>query len=330
MADVDAPGATLVAPRPPITVDAHVDVPWIMTKIGRFKLNEDNEGRFSEVDLVRMKKGGLQSAIFALYLSDSMQDQLGPSESLNYICRQIAFLENQLGMLLVDDPEIALDSVTVGITPIFLGLEGGRLINGDIRMLEKFRTLGVRYLTVTHNRSTEWADSATDLPKHGDAGLTMFGRNIVHEANRLGILMDVSHGSDATAWAILTEASLPVIASHSGCKELTNHPRNLSDYLLKAIARKKGVICIPFARRFAGSTFRSVVDHVDHVVQTTGSTTYVGIGSDLDGAGLASGIDDVSDWKKVVLDELANRGFSGKCIAAVAGGNILRVLREGL
>lgn len=311
-----------------ITVDAHIDIPWVQTKIGNFKLNEDNEGKFSEVDFPRMKKGGLQCAIFALYLSDPMQDQLGKSESLNYICRQVAFLERQHGMVLVDTPEVALDAVRVDMVPIFLGLEGGRLINNDIMMLEKFRRLGVRYLTVTHNRSTEWADSATDLPKHN--GLTQFGRNLVHEANRQGILMDVSHGSEQTAWQVLAECSLPPIASHSGCKELRNHPRNLDDDLLKAIAKKKGVVCIPFAKRFIGPTWRCVVDHIDHVVQTVGSTNYVGIGSDFDGAELASGIDDVSDWKKIVIDECADRGFSGSCIKKIAGGNILRVLNEGL
>ena len=316
------------SPLTSITVDAHIDIPWVMHKIGRFKLNENNEGKFSEVDLPRMKKGGLQAAVFALYLSDPTQDQLGKSESLNHICRQIAFLENQHGMVIVDDPDVAIDCVSVGITPIFLGLEGGRLLNNDFTMVEKFRRLGVRYLTVTHNRTTDWADSATDLAKHH--GLTQVGRNMVHEVNRQGILMDISHGSEQTAWQVIAECSLPPIASHSGCKELRNHPRNLDDDLLKAIAEKKGIVCVPFATRFVGPTWRCVADHIDHAVQTMGSTDYVGVGSDLDGAELADGIDDVSDWKKIILDELDLRGFSGNCIADIAGGNLLRVLREGL
>ena len=311
-----------------ITVDAHIDIPWIQTKIGYFKLNEDNEGKYSEVDFPRMRKGGLQSAVFALYLSDVLQDQLGKSESLNYICRQIAFLERQHGMVLVDSPEVALDAVRVDMIPIFLGLEGGRLLYNDLSMLAKFRRLGVRYLTVTRNKSTNWADSATDLPKH--KGLNPFGRHVVREANAQGILMDVSHGSDQTAWQILSESTLPPIASHSGCKELRNHPRNLDDDLLKAIAKKKGVVCVPFAKKFIGPTWRCVVDHIDHIVQTTGSTNYVGVGSDFDGAELASGIEDVSDWGKVVTNELADRGFAKDCIDRIAGGNLLRVLGEGL
>lgn len=311
-----------------ITVDAHVDIPWIQTKIGYFKLSENNEGRFSEVDFPRMRKGGLQCAIFALYLSDQMQDELGKSESLNYICRQVAFLERQKGMVLVDSPEVALDAVQVGVVPIFLGLEGGRLINNDATMLARFRQLGVRYLTVTHNKNTDWADSATDLPKH--KGLTEQGKIFVRAANRHGILMDVSHGSEQTAWQVIAECTLPPIASHSGCKELRNHSRNLEDALIKAIAKKKGVVCVPFAKRFIGPTWRCVVDHIDHVVQTQGSTSYVGVGSDFDGCELASGIEDVSDWKKVVIDELDARGFTESCIEQIAGGNVLRVLGEGL
>lgn len=299
-----------------------------MHKLGYFKLNENNEGRLSQVDFPRMKLGGLQSAVFALYLSDHAQDQLGWDESLNHICRQLAFLERQHGIAIVDTPETALDAVRVDMVPVFLGLEGGRLLNNQVTMLDRYRKLGVRYLTVTHNKNTDWADSATDTPKHN--GLTHLGRVMVCRANHVGILMDVSHGSEQTAWQVLAECSLPPIASHSGCKELRNNPRNLTDDLIKAIAHKKGVVCIPFAKRFVGPTWRSVLDHVDHVVQTTGDTKFVGIGSDLDGADLAFGIDDVSDWKKVVLDECADRGFSNDCIAQIAGGNLLRVLSEGV
>ena len=321
--------ATFDSPGPPvITVDAHCDLCWVQEKIGFFKLNEDNEGRFSDIDLPRMRKGGLQSAVFALYLSDQRQDQLGTGESLNHICRQVAFLERQHGMVVVDSPDVALDAAHTGIVPIFLGLEGGRLINNDLTMLKKFRQLGVRYLTVTHNRNTDWADSATDRPRHN--GLTPFGRRVVHEANQHGILMDVSHGSEHTAWQVLAEVSLPPIASHSACLELRSHPRNVSNGVIKAIAAKKGVVCIPFAQRFIGPTWRCVVDHIDHVVQTTSSADYVGVGSDLDGCELTTGISDVSDWKRVVTDELRARGFAEGDVIKIAGGNLLRVLGEGL
>lgn len=310
-----------------ITVDAHIDIPWVQTKIGRFDLSEDNEGRFSQVDFPRMKEGGLQSAVFALYLSDGMQDQLGKDESLNYIFRQLAFLESQTGCVLVDDPQVAIDTVSVGMVPIFLCLEGGRLIYNDLSLLRAFRTLGVRYLTVTHNRTTDWADSATDLPRH--KGLTMFGRNVVHEANRIGVLMDVSHGSEATANAVIDESSLPVIASHSGCHDLTDHPRNLSDNLIRRIAKTKGFIGIPWARRFVGNTWMCVVDHIDYVTQLVGPS-FVGVGSDLDGAELVTGITSVASWKRIVTEELADRGFSNPVIADITGGNLLRVFSREL
>lgn len=319
--------AKLDAPSIAITCDAHIDVPWIMTKVGHFSLLQNNHGRFSQVDIPRMKEGGLDSAIFALYLSDAKQDELGPSESINYICRQLHYLEKQHGLGIVDTPEMAIDAMQVGVTPIFLGLEGGRLIYGDLLRLRKFREFGVRYLTVTHNKSTEWADSSTDLPRHG--GLTAFGRNVVHEANRIGMLIDISHASDETAWGCIGESSLPVIASHSGCKELTNNPRNLSDDLIKMIAKTDGFIGIPFARRMIGPTWRSVVDHIDHITQLVGPA-YVGVGSDLDGADLATGIESVVDWRRVVIEELAERGFSRSVIQDITGGNLMRVLNEGL
>ena len=141
--------------------------------------------------------------------------------------------------------------------------------------------------------------------------------------------MDVSHGSWDTTNDILIESTLPVIASHSGCRRLVDHPRNLTDDHIRRIAETKGVIHIPFAKRFVG-TWKGVADHIDHVVQTVGYATNVGIGSDLDGAELADGIQDVSDWTRVVIDELALRGYPDTAIANIAGGNTLRVLGTGL
>lgn len=314
-------------PRIPVTCDAHIDIPWVVTKNGAFNLSWNNEGRYSDVDFPRMRLGWLQSAVFALYLSDQIQDKEGREGSLALIMKQIRFLESQKGCTLVEDPDVAVDSVGVGVVPIFLGLEGGRLIYNDLALLGKYRQLGVRYLTVTHNRNTDWADSATDKPYHN--GLTLFGAAVVKEAGKLGILMDVSHGSDDVAIQILRESTLPVIASHSGCKKLVSNTRNLTDELIKGIAATNGVVCVPFARRFVGERYQCVVDHIDHICQLVGSD-YVGVGSDLDGADMVDGADDVTQWKKVVLNELSHRGFSDDVIADIAGMNLLRVLKRGL
>lgn len=315
------------ASRTPITLDAHIDIPWIVTKIGEFDLEQDNEGRYSEVDFPRMKRGGLDSAIFALYLSDEMQDRLGKDKSLEAIAAQYKFIEKQEGCVVVEDPEVAIDCHTAGFTPIFFALEGGRLIYESLALLGKYRQIGVRYMTVTHNRNTKWADSATDVPSHN--GLTTFGKQVIHEANRLGILMDVSHASDDTAKQVISESNLPVLATHSGARKLLDHPRNLSDEIIKRIAQTNGVVCVPFARRFIGPDWKGIVDHVEYLVHLTDSFS-VGIGSDLDGAELTRGIEDVTDWKRVVVTEMKSRGFTDAAIERIAGGNLLRVLKQGL
>jgi len=305
---------------PTMTVDAHIDTPWIMTKYGVFDLQDKQS--LSMVDFPRMKIGGLQAAIFALYLSDALQDAVGPQKASDLINQQIAALKFQPGCTIVDCTADAILVLQTRQVPIFLGLEGGRLIHGDLARLSELRRKGVRYLTITHNRNTDWADSATDIRYHG--GLTRFGGEVVQEANSLGVLLDISHASDETAQAVMGNSTEPVIASHSGCRSLLNHPRNLSDNLIRALVRTGGVIHIPFARRFIGPKASGIADHIDHVVQLVGNANHVGIGSDLDGAEMVNGIHDVSCWRTAV--SLEKRGYSVDDINAIMGGNTLWVL----
>ena len=306
---------TLSQPKT-VTVDCHIDIPWQMTKQGSFDLSLDNKGKYSQVDFPRMALGGLRAAVFALYLSDGMQDEL-EDDSLFYIYRQISMVRQQPKCVIVKNSEEALSCESNSI-PIFLGLEGGRLIS-----LPRLGQLGIRYLTITHNFNTSWADSSTDKPEHH--GLTKFGRLVIRECNKLGIIPDVSHASDDTCWHVINESLKPVIASHSACRAIVDHPRNLSDKLIRAIAQTGGVVHIPFARRFIGPSWTCVADHIDHVVQLVGDKA-VGIGSDLDGAEMADGIEDVTDWGRVVMEELSSRGYSDEVIANIAGLNTLRVL----
>jgi membrane dipeptidase len=140
----------------------------------------------------------------------------------------------------------------------------------------------------------------------------------------MGVVIDISHASDSTAQAAIEASKVPCIASHSGCRKLTPHPRNLPDELIKLLGSTGGVIHVPFAKNFVGDHYKNVVNHVDHIIQLVGSD-HIGIGSDLDGAVMASGIKDVRDWKRVVMDELNRRGYSDYVIAKIAGGNTLRI-----
>jgi len=308
-----------------MSIDAHIDIPWVMSKEGAFDLNTNNAGEKSKTDFMRMHIGGLNGAFFALYLSDNMQDTKGKEWCRKELGHQISRIKTQTGCELVGTRHEARMAALSGLTPIFLGLEGGRLIGEDLNFLNELRGSNVRYLTVTHNKNTSWADSATDTPKvHG---LGRFGMKVVKKCNELGIYLDVSHASDATARAIVWVSDKPVIASHSGCKKIKDHERNLTDELIKDIARTGGVVCIPFVKKFIGEHYFNVSRHIDHAVQLVGPN-HVGIGSDLDGADLCNGVNSVADWKRVVMEELSSMGYGDELIARIAGENILRLMDD--
>ena len=197
------------------------------------------------------------------------------------------------------------------------GVENGRLVEGmDLAILAR---AGVKYVTITHNRNNSLGDSATDWPRHG---LTDEGITFVNNLSRLGILPDISHTSDATANDILECIGIPVIATHSGCRALVDHPRNLSDELIRLIGACDGLIGIPFVKKFVGTALGSVADHIDHVAELIG-IRHVAIGSDIDGADT---IVEADGWRDIVINILVSRGYSFEDIRAIAGGNARRVL----
>jgi membrane dipeptidase len=135
-----------------------------------------------------------------------------------------------------------------------MGMEGGHMIDDDLGLLRSYASLGIRYLTLTHSVNTNWADSSGDSPRHN--GLTAFGRDVVRELNRLGVMVDVSHVADKTFYDALEVTRAPVIASHSSCRALSNHPRNMTDDMLRALARNGGVVMINFSVGFLSEEHR--------------------------------------------------------------------------
>jgi membrane dipeptidase len=135
-----------------------------------------------------------------------------------------------------------------------MGVEGGHMIDDDIRQLRNFAALGVRYMTLTHFKNNNWADSSTDKPQHN--GLTAFGKDVVREMNRLGMMIDISHVADKTFFDVLALTTAPVIASHSSSRAIANHPRNMTDEMMKALARNGGVIMINYHAGFLSEEFR--------------------------------------------------------------------------
>lgn len=241
------------------------------------------------------------------------------------------------------------------------------MIENSLGLLRAFYRDGVRYMTLTHALTTDWADAATDAPRHG--GLTRFGEEVVREMNRLGMLVDLSHVSDSTMWDALRVTEAPVIFSHSSSRHFAPHPRNVPDDIAAAVGKNGGVIMVTFVPSFIylptyqyGETMDSiasaviaatgdsaaaqdsvrtwrrrhpqplpdidvVADHIEHLRDVAG-VDHVGIGSDFDGiTSTPRGLEDVSTYPALVA-ELLRRGWSDNDVKKVIGLNVLRVMRE--
>jgi membrane dipeptidase len=223
-----------------------------------------------------------------------------------------------------------------------IGVENGYAIGKDLSLLENYHELGARYMTLTHSGHNDIADSCSPRKLLGDAetehnGVSEFGRQVIREMNRLGMLVDVSHVSKKSMLDAATLSRAPIIASHSSAKALTDVDRNMDDEQLLALKENGGVIHVCAVSRFVKSraeldeksptaTLKDYVDHIDHIVQLIG-IDHVGIGSDFDGGGGVEGWNDASESLNLTL-ELARRGYTEEEIAKIWGGNLLRVWRE--
>ena len=206
------------------------------------------EHKDGAVDLPRTKKGGLNALFFSIYMSGTVT---GP-KAVNDSIERIAAVHK----LAADMPDQVMVCVTAdqvrkarkeGKIAALMGMEGG-MNNNSLPVLRMYAALGVRYLTLTHSVNTDWADSSTGTAKHN--GLTDFGKDVVRELNRLGMMVDISHVADKTFWDALAVSRAPMLASHSSCRALSDHPRNMTDEMIKALAAKGGVIQINYLDGF--------------------------------------------------------------------------------
>ena len=229
-----------------IVVETHADTtPWF----------EDPDWSFSErhedghIDLPRAREGGLDVVFWSIYMGRREGDGRAIREAVERIDAVYEMVADN-----ADDVGLAFSAADIrslvrgGKLASLMGVEGGHIIEDNLRALRTYYRLGVRYLTLTHSFHTAWADSSgtNQIPEPEHHGLTPFGEDVVHELNRLGMMVDVSHVSDETFWDVLRVTSAPVIASHSSCRAVTDHPRNLSDDMLRAVARNGGVVQINF------------------------------------------------------------------------------------
>lgn len=226
-----------------IVVDTHIDVTERMLFEKEFDIaKRDAKGH---TDIPRMKEGGLDAIFFSIYMAGTVT---GPEA----VKRSLRLMDSVYEAVRKNPNDLVLATTAADIRhakkqhkiAALMGMEGGHMIDDDLRVLRMYAALGVRYLTLTHGVSTNWADSSSDLPKNN--GLSVFGKDVIRELNRLGVMVDISHVSDKTFYDALEVSQAPVIASHSSCRALCDAPRNMTDDMLHALAKNGGVVQINY------------------------------------------------------------------------------------
>ncbi|MGW0366548.1 dipeptidase [Streptomyces sp. NPDC002990] len=241
----------LLAEHP--VVDGHNDLPWALRQQVRYDLTQrdiaGDQSAYLHTDIPRLRAGGVGAQFWSVYVSTELTGDNAVSatlEQVDAVGRLIGRYPRDLaGALTADDVEAARAE---GRIACLMGAEGGHSINNSLATLRALYRLGVRYMTLTHNDTIDWADSATDEPRHG--GLTDFGREVVREMNRIGMLVDLSHVAATTMRDALAVSTAPVIFSHSSARAVCDHPRNIPDDVLALLAANGGVAMVTFVPKF--------------------------------------------------------------------------------
>ena len=239
-----------------IVLDTHDDTTqrFLSKSFDLGKRNPDGH-----VDIPRMREGGMNAIFLSIWIDGRT---LGPAAVEKALDQIDAVHENvrlhSKDLMFARTADEVRRAHAQGKIAVLMGVEGGHMIGQDIRVLRTFGDLGARYMTLTHFYNNEWADSSTDKPVHN--GLTDFGKEVVREMNRQGILVDISHVSDKTFYDALEVSKAPLIASHSSCRTLSNHPRNMTDQMIKDLAAKGGVIQINYEKSFLDQAYKDAYD----------------------------------------------------------------------
>ncbi|WP_018684651.1 dipeptidase [Actinokineospora enzanensis] len=356
-------------------IDGHNDLPWALRDrlgaephVTAASLDLLTEQPGLHTDIVRLRRGHVGGQFWSVYVPCSHTGHTAVTavlEQIELVHALIARYPADLALATTaDQVESAFAS---GRVASLLGAEGGHCVGESLGALAALYRLGVRYMTLTHNDNTSWADSATDEP--GVGGLSDFGRRVVAEMNRLGMLVDLSHVAATTMADALDTTTAPVVFSHSSCRAVTDHPRNVPDDVLERLPGNGGVLMVTFVPRFVSTaiadwdarmaeemaavglkhadldererfhatwdgrheqpkaTLADVIAHMEHAREIVG-VDHIGIGGDYDGcAELPEGLADVGGYP-TLFGALLDRGWSEDDLAKVAGRNVLRVLRS--
>jgi membrane dipeptidase len=360
--------------RGALLIDGHNDLPWQFREkkdlsFRKIDLRQTQKALGLHTDIPRLRQGGVGAQFWSAFVPADTAKK-GTSvrltlEQIDVIRRMAASYPDTFEMAYTADDIVRIHKQ--GKIASLIGVEGGHSIDNSLGVLRMLYALGVRYMTLTHSETLDWADSATDEPRHH--GLTAFGEQVVREMNRLGMLVDISHVSAETMRHALRVTRAPLIASHSSAYALAEHPRNVPDDVLRLIKQNGGVVMVNFysgfivpeAARLTRDMFQiarelqkkypderefraairqwrkehpiptgsvhTVVDHIEHIIKVAG-VDHVGLGSDFDGINsVPKQLEDVSCYP-YITQELLNRGYGKREIVKILGGNLLRVLRR--
>lgn len=358
--------------RAGLLIDGHNDLPWQIRTLADSSFDKmDIAVRQDKLqtDIPRLRQGGVGAQFWIVYTPpDAFRDGTGPRmvvEQFDLIHRMVERYSETFEIAHTADDIVRIHNK--GKIASLIGVEGGYVIENSLDKIRELYKRGARYIGLTHSETVDWADSATDEPRHG--GLTAFGEQVILEMNRQGMLVDLAHTSADTMRDVLRVTKAPVINSHSAAYAVAPHARNVPDDVLRLTAKNGGIVMVNFfsgyahpegARITAGffETFRelkrkhpdeedfkkamkewkqahsipqgtvhTIVDHIDHIVLVAG-IDHVGLGSDYDGAGtFPVQLEDVSGYP-YITQELLTRGYSEKQIHKIMGHNFLRVMRQ--
>lgn len=312
-----------------LTFDSHCDTPMFFGKDIDFGQRDPQ----ILVDLHKMHEGRLDAAVMAAYLPQGARDEeslLSATAKADQIITRIEELAarhcTEMDIAYVPDDLSRLKRE--GKKAVMIGIENGYAVGKDIRNVEHFRKRGVVYMTLCHNGDNDICDSARGNGEHG--GVSEFGAKVIGEMNRTGMMVDLSHGAESSFYDALEISRTPIVCSHSSAKALCNHPRNLTDEQMKALAKRGGVAQVTlyhgFLREEGEASIMDAVEHLNHMVNVMG-IEHVGIGTDFDGDGGVSGCASASEVINFTRKLMAER-YSEKDIALIWGGNFLRVMDE--
>jgi membrane dipeptidase len=339
--------------RPPIVLDAHEDILLnLMNPRNNRSLAEP--GANGQANFENWKKGGINAVFFAVWIDPrNFRGEAAvqrADQTIALFNRQIQLYPDRL--VACDTSDEVRRAVASGKIAALLGIEGGIAINNDLANIARFRSMGVRYMTLTWRGNLDWAGSSQDIRspfRRGEelliaenpspGGLTELGRKIISEMNRVGMIVDLSHVSDETFFDAIKASTKPVMLSHSNARALSNHPRNVSDDMLRALKSNGGVIGINFWAELLEPNGRgskkdgarpvsveSVLDQIDHVVKIAG-IDHVGLGTDYEGMNdLPPDLKNASTMGKV-FSGMRKRGYSEADIRKFAAENFLRIMK---